>query len=415
MLTLGIGSSGVLTYAYFAVASHALEPDRYGALVVLWSALFISVFTLYRPVEQYISRTVSAHDVLGRDSREALRAAATIQLGLAVAYVVAALLLRTTIEDDLLDGEGELYTVLLISAPAYAVSFFARGYLAGHRRFGLYGAMLLLESTSRFCLALVVAVGLASGVGVVSLGIAVAPLVSLVVVPMVAIRGGAQPFTGSGPGRDGAARTTAGAGLGSGGRFVGAAFLIMLSEQALLNVGVLVVAGAASAAAAGFLFNVLLIARAPQVLFGAVTTSLLPTLSRLYTRGEQDGGASFRGQVRSTLLAIAGFAALAALVLLAVGPQLMQLTFGDELSYDRAGLLIVVAGMGFHLAALTLTQAALARELATAAAVRWVACAGGFVAFTLLPLLGDVRRVEVGYAAATLVLCTLLAALYAES
>ena len=55
----------------------------------------------------------------------------------------------------------------------------------------------------------------------------------------------------------------------------------MLSEQTLLNAGPLLVRASEGAAAAGFIFNVLMIARAPLVLFQAVATSLLPHLTRL--------------------------------------------------------------------------------------------------------------------------------------
>jgi hypothetical protein len=33
----GIGLAGVLTYLYFALASHQLDPTEYGEIVVLWS------------------------------------------------------------------------------------------------------------------------------------------------------------------------------------------------------------------------------------------------------------------------------------------------------------------------------------------------------------------------------------------
>ena len=46
---------------------------------------------------------------------------------------------------------------------AYAASYFARGWLAGHQRFALYGGLVFLESTSRFLFALAVAVGIGSG------------------------------------------------------------------------------------------------------------------------------------------------------------------------------------------------------------------------------------------------------------
>ncbi len=411
LLTLGIGSSGALTYLYFALASHNLGAEGYGALVVLWSALFISVVTLYRPVEQLISRSVSEREELGRSYGRTLRLAATIQLGLAAAFVLAALLLRGPIEDDLLGGESFLYAVFVIAAPAYAVSFFARGWLAGRGWFGLYGAMLLLESTSRFSFAVIVALGLASGVSVVAVGILVAPLISLLVVPLVALgsRAGAPPRP--------VAADPAGIpdvtdlDLAGGSAFVGSAFLIMLSEQALLNAGVLIVGVAAGSAEAGLLFNILLLARAPQVLFMAVTTSLLPSLSRIRAGGGE-GAAGFDREVRRTLRYVVAFGALVAALVAVAGPTLMRIVFGDEFDYDRAGLLLVAAGMTAHLCALTLTQAALARDRAAAAAARWAGSALLFVVICLLPVLEEVRRVELGYALTTVLLAAALAALY---
>ena len=144
----------------------------------------------------------------------------------------------------------------------------------------------------------------------------------------------------------------------------------MLSEQTFLNAGPLLVNATAGAAAAGFIFNVLMIARAPLQLFQAVSTSLLPHLTRLRAEGEEG---DFRASVRVTILAIAGFAALVAVAMLIAGPELMQVAFGDKFSYDRADLLIVTAGMGLYLCAATLNQAALAKGQVRQAAVCWIA------------------------------------------
>ena len=407
VLSVGIGVSGALSYAYFALASHQLDPYEYGSLVVLWSALFMAVVTLYRPVEQLISRTIAEREVEGADSTAELRAAGLIQAGLAAAFVAAALALRGPIEDDLLSGEGTLYAIFLIAGPAYAVSFFARGYLAGRGRFGLYGAMLLLEAGSRFSAAAAVAIGFAEGLSAVAIGIVVAPLLSLIVVPALILSPGRAATA-----MDGAAVPTSDVDLFASGRFVVAAFLIMLSEQALLNAGVIVVGATQGAAVAGVVFNVLLLARAPQVLFGAVTTTLLPTLSRLRARAHLGARSAFDESVRATLLGVAGFTSLVALVVLAAGPRLMDIAFGGDYEYDRIGLLVVTAGMGMHLSALTLSQAALARRASAAAAAGWVACALAFVAWSFVPALDEVRRIEVGYAAATTLLAAFLLARY---
>ena len=71
----------------------------------------------------------------------------------------------------------------MVAVLAYAASYFARGFLAGNHRFGLYGALVFMEASSRVMFALVVAVGIAEGQSVVALGIAAAPLASLLVLP----------------------------------------------------------------------------------------------------------------------------------------------------------------------------------------------------------------------------------------
>ena len=187
----------------------------------------------------------------------------------------------------------------------------------------------------------------------------------------------------------------------------------MVCEQTFLNAGPLLVKateGARGTALAGFVFNVLLIARAPLQLFQAVQTSILPHLTRLRAGGEAH---PFRRSINLTLVAIGAFAALVALVMLALGPWLMDLFFGGDLDYARGGLVLVAAGMGLYLAAATLNQAALARAQARAAAACWAGAAAVFVVFLLAWRFEDrVFQVEVGFVGAAGLLCMLLGGLY---
>jgi O-antigen/teichoic acid export membrane protein len=187
----------------------------------------------------------------------------------------------------------------------------------------------------------------------------------------------------------------------------------MLSEQTFLNAGPLLVEaseGARGAALAGFTFNVLLIARAPLQLFQAVQTSILPHLTRLRAIGESD---PFRRSVNLTLVAIAGFAACVALVMLAFGPALMDLVFGGEFDYERGGLVLVSAGMGLYLSAATLNQALLAHGRAPHAAAAWALCAAGFALSLVLVDLDDrVLQVELAFVGAAAALSLLLGLLY---
>jgi O-antigen/teichoic acid export membrane protein len=417
VLSIGIGVTGLITYAYFALASHSLSEDDYGRITLLWSSVFVTVSVLYRPVEQLLSRTIADRHERGLTGRSHLRVAATIQLALGVAFAVGALLARGPIEEELFGGSETLYRVLIVTVLAYAVSYFARGFLAGSHRFGLYGGLVLMEASSRCLFALAVAVGIASGQSVVALG----------VVPWALGRRLPEAVAGDADAEAAEARALdeASAGepggepeltLSHGTGFAVAVLLIMVAEQTFLNAGPLLVKateGAEGAALAGFVFNVLLIARAPLQLFQAIQTSILPHLTRLRAAGQAD---PFRRSVDVTLTAIAAFAAAVALAMLAVGPTVMDLVFGGERGYDRGGLLLISLGMGLYLGAATLNQALLARARARAACACWLAAAGGFVLFLLLPDFDDrVLQVEAGYAGAALVLCTLLGALYRRS
>jgi O-antigen/teichoic acid export membrane protein len=403
ILSVGIASTGVVTFAYFSVASHVLNDVDYKGVSLLWSVMFVIVSVIYRPIEQLLSRTIAGRRARGLETGHPLGTPLLIQAGFALAFLGAALALRHVLSDDVFHGADALYWVLIAGVLAYAASYFARGWLAGHQWFALYGALVFMESFSRLLFAVAVAVGVATGQTAVALGMAAAPFVSLVVVPLAFSR---RPRESAPPEADEEAL-----GLARGGRFAVSVLLIMAAEQTLLNAGVLTVnATAANAAAAGFVFNALLIARAPLQLFQAVQGSLLPHLAGLEATA---GRAQFARAVRITVLAIAAFAGAVALGLLIVGPFAMGVLFDDSAHYGRLGLAAVGLGMGAHLAAGTLNQAALARDHAGAAATAWVIAAVAFVAWMLTDVVDDqLVRAEVGYLGGAVLLCALLTVVY---
>jgi O-antigen/teichoic acid export membrane protein len=466
ILSVGIAATGLFTFAYFSIASHVLDPVDAKRLDLLWSVMFVVISVIYRPIEQLLSRTIAERRAQGHREHP-LRIPITIQASFALIFLVVALALHGELVNHVFNGYSALYDVLVFGTLAYAGSYFARGWLAGHEYFALYGGLVLMESTSRICFALAVAIGIASGQTAVALGIAAAPLLSLVVVPLAfARRGGerregsspgdpravtanaadtvlarptapddaalaanaaiAAPFTAAevdaalaGPGTEGvqeaaAGRASIGGGLSlkRGGRFALWVSGIMLSEQTLLNAAVLTVdATSSKAALAGIVFNVMLIARAPLQLFQAIQTSLLPHLTGLEA---QEGHAAFARAIRITVLAIAAFAAAVTLGLLALGPFVMgHVVFGQHYAYKRFGLALIGIGMGMHLAAGALNQAALARNRARAAATCWLIAAIAFLGWMFVPAVGEqVLRAELGYCGAASLLALLLALLY---
>jgi O-antigen/teichoic acid export membrane protein len=409
---VGVGLTGVITYLYFAVASHILSKVDYGQIAVLWSAVFITVSTLYRPIDQLLSRHISERRTRGEPIREPMRVAATIQLGLGLIFAVLALALRGPLQDDLLQGNETLYWIYFSAVLGYAASYFARGFLAGNRQFGLFSLLILSESIFRSAFAVIVAVNLFSGQSVVALGIVAAPCLSLVVVPLAFARRAQTRAPVPEPKPEGGAAAPEFS-LAHGTGFAAAVLLVMFSEQTFLNAGPLLSRATDGAGAAGFIFNVLMVARAPLQLFQAVSTTILPHLTGLHHSAEEGSEEAFHSSVRFVIIALAAFTAAVALAVLALGPQLMHLAFGKKFDYDRPGLLIVTAGMGLYLSAVTINQACLAQGQVRRASARWIGCAAFFVAWCLAPMIGDeFRRIEIGFTATAAALLTMLYLIY---
>jgi O-antigen/teichoic acid export membrane protein len=417
-LAVGVGLTGVITYAYFLIASHVLSKPDYGQITVLWSAVFITISTLYRPIEQLLSRHISERLVKGEPIGQPMRVASTIQLGLSLFFAVVALALRGPIQNGVLEGNETLYWVFFTSVLFYAASYFARGFLAGEQRFGLFVAMILSESCFRTIFAVMVAIGVLSGQSAVAIGITAAPALSLLVVPFAFARRAQKEkqvaetaqATPAAPAEEVAADDFS---LTQGGGFAAAVLLIMFSEQAFLNAGPLIVRGLQDAAAAGFIFNVLMIARAPLQLFQSVSTSILPHLTTLHASEAEDAEREFHHTVRMVLLGIAAFTAVAFLFMAVAGPTAMQIAFSKKYSYDREGLLLVTLGMGLYLSSVTVNQACIAQGQVRRAAARWITCAGLFIAWNFVPLVSDeFRRVEIGFLLAAGVLFSLLYFVY---
>jgi O-antigen/teichoic acid export membrane protein len=401
----------VLTFAYFSIASHVVNRFAADRLDVLWSVMFVIISVIYRPIEQLLSRSIADRLARGLD-RHTLGVPIAIQATFALIFLVVALSLHETLVRHVFDGYSTLYWVLVIGTLAYAASYFARGWLAGHKYFALYGGLVFMEASSRIAFAIAVALGLAHGQSAVAMGIAAAPFVSLVVVPAAFARQRRTPDVGApdaelgGVSAGGEAMTMRG---GTG--FAVSVSGIQLAEQSLLNAAVLTVdATSPNHALAGIVFNVLLITRAPLQLFQAIQTSLLPHLAGLEaTRGS----AAFGRAIRTTILAICGFAGAVAVGLLAIGPFVMRHLFGQVYSYDRFGLALIAVGMGLHLTSGALNQAALARGQAAVAAATWLGVAAIFVVWMVVPVVHDqMLRMEVGYSGAAGLLAVGLTVLY---
>ena len=121
ILSVGIATTGVVTFAYFAVASHVLDAVEYKGVSLLWSVMFVIVSVIYRPIEQLLSRSIAERRALGH-AAHSLRTPLTLQGAFALVFLAIALALRSYLEDDVFDGSATLYWVLVGAVLAYAAS-----------------------------------------------------------------------------------------------------------------------------------------------------------------------------------------------------------------------------------------------------------------------------------------------------
>ena len=296
---------------------------------------------------------------------------------------------------------------------AFAASFFARGFLAGEGRFGLLAGLLVSESFSRMAFALLVALGITAGQDAVARGIVAAPSSRLIVVPLAFSHRAARTLRAEpGPPTPAGGRGRGAGVLARSGAFAGAVLLIMLTEQIFLNGGPLLIRAFEGAAAAGYIFNVLMLARAPLLVFQGVAISLLPHLTRLRSRGDAEADADVLGLGRADPAGdrrLHGWSSRRS-SRRRPGADADRVLRSLHLRPPRAAL--VTAAMGLYLAATTLNQAALARGLSRQAATCWIGCAAGFLVWCLLPVLEPARRIELGFLGAAAALFALLLRLH---
>ena len=186
----------------------------------------------------------------------------------------------------------------------------------------------------------------------------------------------------------------------------------MLAEQTLLNAAVLTTdITADDAAVAGFVFNVLLIARAPLQLFQAVQGSLLPHLAGLEARAGRERRAARCASPCSRSRASPRAVAIGLIALGPVGhgPAVRRRRhlrpLGARARRARHGLPPDGRERSTRPRSRATTHAR--------AAAAWLVAAVVFVIWLVVPVVDDpLLRAEVGYFGAAALLCGLLAAVY---
>lgn len=383
----GLVIQGLTAYVFFVVAARALGPEKYSSLSVLWTLVFFAAPGFLFPLEQEVSRGVSARKALGSGGGPVMRRAAVLGAALVLGLMVLTLALSRAILDHLFDGQVLLLVGLIISLPAYAGVYLARGSLSGRGRFGSYGTLLWGEGVLRIVATIALAVVGVRSTGAFGLMIALPAIVALAVV-LGRERGLVEP---------GAPAPWSELSGALGWLLVGAVL-----AQGFVNASVplvKVLAAEGETAIAGQFQAGLIITRVPLFLFQAVQASLLPKLAGLAAAGHF---ADFRAGLRRLIVVVVAIGVLATAGAFAIGPIVLRLAFGsgfDKLGNADLGYL-ALASAAFMLAQ-ALSQALIALSGHAKAALGWVVAIAVFAAGTALGG-GLLPRVELGLVAGSI-------------
>lgn len=403
VVAVGLGISGVATYAFFAVASRSLDPEQYAAVGVLWSLLFAVGNGVMQPLEQEVARAVSERRAQGIGAGPVVRRAAVIGTAFTVALIAAMVLVeelaslgvvseRWTLS-HLLDDDPALVAAFLVGLAGFAAGHLTRGTLSSNGRFRSYALFFGVDGVARVVLAAGLAIAGVAVAGPYGAVLAVAPFLG-VAAGLVGQHGLLEP----GPEARWQELTRA-----LGWLLAGTVSLALIVQGGTIAVDLLAAPGESEAA--GVFLNGLVIARIPLFLFQAVLASLLPRLSRLASSGQLT---AFQATLTRLVMAILAVGVVTTLAATLVGPLVIETVFGADSVLGARDLGLLSATFILIMAAVCLDQALIALSGHKLMALGWVLSLAVFVGVTAL---GDdlFLRVELGLLAASVVACAWMA------
>ncbi len=397
-LPVGLVLVGISGYGFLGVVGRELGPAGAAPLAVLWTVTNIVGAGLFLPVEQELTRRLSAGPVSGAGAARVVGAAVR-STGLLIAVLCAAAALAGEQIDRLLfSGQTGLTWCCVATCIGFALQHVCRGVFAASGRFDRYGIQLIVDGLIRVGGA--VALDALGTFPIIAFGavLAIAPLLSLAVafgVP-AAGAGGTHPHDPT----DATASTW--------GRDVGLVTVGQIGSTLVVGAGPVVatlLARPEEQAAAAVFVGVLVLARVPLLGLYAAQALQLPTLVRLASGGMVT---EFRRRVTATRRVVLGGVAVTAVMAWTVGPFAVTAALGSGFRTDSVDVTIVLTATVLYIGAALTCQALLAIGCHALVAACWSA---GLLTYGLLlvpdqPIGLRVGTAFVTAAAVTLVLAT---------
>ncbi|QBR93654.1 hypothetical protein [Nocardioides euryhalodurans] len=360
VLAAGSLGGGVLAYVFFAMVTRALGADDAAPVAVLWAWWSFAGAALTFPIQHWIARQSALDHGEGGIRHGLPRVAAAV-----AAVSLAAGGLAWLARDRLFGLDGASFPLLVVAVGVgSALIGLVRGTLSARRRFSAVGTGLAVENALRCAAAAVLMAGgvedpVAYGLALVA-GYAAVLIWPAALVPRRGNAGAAGPSLA----------------------FVSAASAGQLLAQVTLTGGpVLLAAVGGAPAEVTALFAGLALFRAPYTLGLGLVSALTGRLTRLVVARRR---ATLRRVRHGVVAATVVLGLLGGLGAAWLGPDLMELVFGEGVRLEPGATAVIAVGSVFALANLVWTIGTLARGRPVAAAWVWlVAAPAGPAAFLL--------------------------------
>lgn len=383
-MAVGLGVNGLAAYVFLTAAARSLGAEDSGQVAVLWPVLWTVGMGLFLPLEQELSRSISARRARDQDWGALVAQVSRFGAWLFGGVAVVLLATSTLLADALFRGDVGFVLVLVYGVGGVAVSYVVRGLLAGSGRYLGYAGFYLTDAAFKAVPALLF---LAAGVDL--------PMAFALTVATSALVASAAPMS-------------RGARLGPPGEKAEATalrrslvYLVLTAffSALVLNFGTVLVELLATPSEedkASVFLSGLVMSRIPVFFFQAVQAIVLPRLSHSAAAGDM---ASFRSLLRLLVLAIAGLTVVGVPIAAAVGPKVVEILFGSDFVLSARDMAMLTLASMLMLVALTFNQAQLALHHQHETGWPWALAAVVLVVVTLLAGSDLLLRVEIGLVA----------------
>ncbi|MHB8134990.1 MAG: lipopolysaccharide biosynthesis protein [Anaerolineaceae bacterium] len=381
----------IFVLGFQMIAIRLLNPEQYGLVSVLYSSVVFSSLFLGHTFEITLSNFVSEYDASEKNYFLLIKRVWLIQIITLMFFILLSFLFKKLIIQGLFPEVPNFFYIFIACGVFYSIEIGLRGVMRGLREFGLFGALIVTQNLFRIIYLLLFVVVLNKGLFGAGLSILMASVTNLLITIFWYHRvwnklKGHQSFLND-PNT-----------LRQLLKFILPTMAMFGCSTYFYNTGpsfIKLLGGSSANEMAGLFLIAVMISRLPLQLSEALSTNLLPNMSRLCTTGDWR---QIRYYIIKSYQIFIPLALIAIVGVYLLGPIIIRIIY-PEFSYDRLGLTMLMVATSVIMLVAAFIQFLLARKKIANVVIGWLV---GSIVLTLIIFLlpGNILfRLETGYLA----------------